>query len=82
MIATTIMAVVMIGWCIITLIYRGGPVNPVTWKPDLEPKYDLNKKVEYEEVEVNIAKPTTSSSAGAVDRARTGNGRVTRKPAH
>ena len=45
MIATTIMAVVMIGWCIVTLIYRGGPVNPITWKPD------LNKKVEYETVE-------------------------------
>jgi amino acid transporter/nucleotide-binding universal stress UspA family protein len=41
MIATTIMAVVMLSWCVVTLIVRGGPVNPITWQPD------LNKKVEY-----------------------------------
>ncbi len=38
MVATTIMAVIMIGWCLVTLAVRGGPVNSVPWRPDLEKK--------------------------------------------
>ncbi len=38
MIATTIMAVIMLVWCGITLGVRGGPVNPVAAAPDLRPK--------------------------------------------
>ena len=44
MIATTIMAVVILTWCVVTLIYRGGPVNPITWKPDLNKKFQLDEK--------------------------------------
>jgi amino acid transporter/nucleotide-binding universal stress UspA family protein len=39
MYATTIMAVVMLVWCGITLAVRG-PVNSVPWQPDLERKYE------------------------------------------
>ena len=44
MYATTVMAVVIFVWCGITLWYRGGPVNPMVFRPD------LSKKVEYKEV--------------------------------
>jgi amino acid transporter/nucleotide-binding universal stress UspA family protein len=44
MYATTIMAVIMLVWCGVTLIVNG-PVNSVPWQPDLKPK------VEYQEVE-------------------------------
>jgi amino acid transporter/nucleotide-binding universal stress UspA family protein len=44
MVATTIMAVVMLLWCGVTLIVNG-PVNSVPWQPNLKPK------VEYQEVE-------------------------------
>ena len=44
MYATTVMAVVILVWCGITLWLRGGPVNPVRITPDLNPK------VEYAEV--------------------------------
>jgi amino acid transporter/nucleotide-binding universal stress UspA family protein len=43
MIVTTIMAVIMILWCAVTLIHNGGPVNPV---PSIQP--DLHRKWEYE----------------------------------
>src|SRR5262249_40364748 len=41
MIATTVMAVIMLVWCGVTLVLKEGPVNPVPWRPDLQ------KKVEY-----------------------------------
>jgi amino acid transporter/nucleotide-binding universal stress UspA family protein len=44
MIATTIMAVIMLVWCGATLAVRGGPINKVPLKPD------LSWKVEYKEV--------------------------------
>jgi amino acid transporter/nucleotide-binding universal stress UspA family protein len=44
MIATTVMALVILVWCAITLWVRGGPVNTVPIRPDLGPK------VEYREV--------------------------------
>jgi amino acid transporter/nucleotide-binding universal stress UspA family protein len=64
MIATTIMAVVMLTWCVVTLICRGGPTNPVTWKPNLEKKvvYAKVKKadpVTGEETEQWIRDPQT-----------------------
>jgi amino acid transporter/nucleotide-binding universal stress UspA family protein len=41
MIATTVMVVVMLIWCGITLAVRGGPVNGVpTMRPDLSPKVE------------------------------------------
>jgi amino acid transporter len=40
MVATTIMAVVMIVWCVATLIVRGGPANSVVVMPDLSPKVE------------------------------------------
>jgi amino acid transporter len=43
MIFTTIMAVVMLIWCGITLVARGGPVNPVVYQPDLHPKYEIQE---------------------------------------
>jgi len=45
MIATTIMAVVMLTWCGITLAVNG-PVNRIPWKPDLEPKVKLATREE------------------------------------
>lgn len=44
MIATTVMALVILVWCGVTLLVRGGPVNAVPIRPDLSPK------VEYREV--------------------------------
>ncbi len=44
MYATTVMAVVILVWCGVTLYVRGGPVNDLPWKPDLRPK------VEYKEI--------------------------------
>src|SRR5476651_160341 len=37
MIATTIMAVIMITWCLVTLVVNGA-ANDVPWQPDLSPK--------------------------------------------
>jgi amino acid transporter/nucleotide-binding universal stress UspA family protein len=39
MVATTIMGVIMLAWCGVTLMVRGGPVNPVVIEPDLDKKY-------------------------------------------
>jgi amino acid transporter/nucleotide-binding universal stress UspA family protein len=44
MYATTVMGVVILVWCGITLWVRGGPVNPMPMRPD------LSLKVEYEPV--------------------------------
>ncbi len=44
MIATTIMAVIIIGWCAATLIVNRGPAQDVPWRPD------LHAKVEHEEI--------------------------------
>ncbi len=44
MIATTVMALVILAWCGVTLWVRGGPVNAVPLRPDLSPK------VEYREI--------------------------------
>lgn len=38
MMATTVMAVIMIGWCLVTLALEG-PVNNVPWQPDLSKKW-------------------------------------------
>jgi amino acid transporter/nucleotide-binding universal stress UspA family protein len=45
MIATTVMAVIMLGWCFLTLLIRG-PANPMP-----SPVPDLQPKVQYEQVE-------------------------------
>ena len=56
MIATTIMAVIMITWCLVTLIVNGR-ANDVPWRPDLSPK------VEHAQVSLSVIKvdkgPTT-----------------------
>jgi amino acid transporter/nucleotide-binding universal stress UspA family protein len=39
MYATTAMAVIMIGWCLITLLHNGA-ANSVPWQPDLQPKVE------------------------------------------
>jgi amino acid transporter/nucleotide-binding universal stress UspA family protein len=46
MIATTIMAVVMITWCLVTLAIQG-PANTVPWRPDLSPKVE-HKEIDRE----------------------------------
>ncbi len=48
MVATTVMAAIMIGWCLLTLVVNG-PANSVPWRPDLAPK------VEHAEVEAGKA---------------------------
>jgi amino acid transporter len=40
MIATTVMAVLMIGWCLVTLAVKG-PANDIFRMPDLDKKYEL-----------------------------------------
>ena len=42
MIATTVMAIIMIGWCLITLAVNG-PANNVPLQPDLQPKFELKE---------------------------------------
>jgi amino acid transporter/nucleotide-binding universal stress UspA family protein len=39
MIATTIMAVIILVWCLITLVVNG-PANPILWPPDLNKKWE------------------------------------------
>jgi amino acid transporter/nucleotide-binding universal stress UspA family protein len=46
MIATTVMAVVILVWCGITLWLRHGPVNPVPMTPDLNPKVEYAEAVD------------------------------------
>jgi len=38
---TTVVAVIVLVWCAVTLAVRGGPVNPVPIIPDLSPKFEL-----------------------------------------
>jgi amino acid transporter len=52
MIATTVMGVIVLGWCAITLIVRG-PSNPL---PSARP--DLHKKVEYQVVDITLDRVT------------------------
>jgi amino acid transporter/nucleotide-binding universal stress UspA family protein len=47
MIATTIMAVVMLIWCGLTLVVRGGPVNPIVAAPQLGPKVQYQDAAGY-----------------------------------
>jgi amino acid transporter/nucleotide-binding universal stress UspA family protein len=56
MYATTVMGVVILIWCGITLFMRGGPVNSLPWKPDLRPK------VEYQEVKIEGVDPVSGQS--------------------
>ncbi len=42
MIATTVMAVIMISWCLVTLAVKG-PANNVPIRPDLDPKWELKE---------------------------------------
>jgi len=42
MIATTIMAVIMLTWCLVTLAVKG-PANNVPVRPNLDPKYELRE---------------------------------------
>lgn len=48
MVAATIMAVIMIAWCVVTLLVNG-PANDVPWQPDLTPK------VERVEIDASLA---------------------------
>src|SRR5205807_1430894 len=43
MVITTIMAVIMIGWCLTTLAVEG-PRNNIFRAPDLDKKYELDEK--------------------------------------
>ena len=63
MIATTIMAVIMLAWCVVTLIVQG-PKNRVPWQPDLEPKVEYATQVQKdpatgEDREIWIKDPAT-----------------------
>jgi amino acid transporter/nucleotide-binding universal stress UspA family protein len=49
MYATTIMAVIIIAWCAVTLVVRRGPAQDVPFWPD------LNAKVEHKEIPANEA---------------------------
>lgn len=40
MIATTIMAVIMLSWCVFTLAYQGPKNSSVPWQPNLEKKWE------------------------------------------
>src|SRR5438309_2265502 len=40
---TTVMAVLMLGWCGLTLAVKG-PVNSIPWQPDLERRVELDNK--------------------------------------
>ncbi len=63
MVATTIMAVIMLGWCVATLVIQGAR-NHVPWQPDLRPKVEYATRMERdretgEEREVWIKDPAT-----------------------
>jgi amino acid transporter/nucleotide-binding universal stress UspA family protein len=46
MVATTIMAIIVILWCLLTLVMPGTKINSVPWQPNLEPKYELETRSE------------------------------------
>jgi amino acid transporter/nucleotide-binding universal stress UspA family protein len=58
MIATTIMAGIMITWCAVTLLVRG-PTNAVPWRPDLRKKYELESITQRDAIAL-LATNTTS----------------------
>jgi amino acid transporter/nucleotide-binding universal stress UspA family protein len=71
MIATTLMAVVMLGWCLITLAIRG-PANHLQWQPDLDRKVELKVEnttdpVTGEEIESWVKSPETGKLEPARD---------------
>ena len=43
MYATTVMAVIIIGWCLVTLIYNGGPAQPVPLRRTSTPRRSTRK---------------------------------------
>jgi amino acid transporter len=57
MVATTIMAAIMIGWCIATLAING-PANSVPWQPNLYPQ------VEHREIDVRDAADPSRFASG------------------
>jgi amino acid transporter/nucleotide-binding universal stress UspA family protein len=70
MIATTIMAVIILGWCLATLAVEG-PANPVPWQPDLEKKVEEKTATETdpetgEEVTKVVHEPKMSEALAKV----------------
>src|SRR5205085_1749824 len=43
MILTTVMAIVVLGWCGLTLVMKGGPEQAIPLKPDFAPKMNYDK---------------------------------------
>ena len=69
MIATTIMAVIMLSWCCVTLAVKG-PANKVPFRPNLEPKYELK---EVESIDPNTGEPSkdwVKDSQGRLEQAK------------
>ena len=48
MVATTIMAVIILVWCLVTLVIRHGPVNDVLHMPDLSAKVEYKMAARYQ----------------------------------
>ena len=69
MIATTVMAVVILVWCGITLFVRGGPVNRVPVMPDLSPKIEYHEVTREDRVtlEKNILMWARNETTGELD---------------
>src|SRR5262249_38217271 len=47
MIATTIMAAIMLTWCLVTLVVQG-PANPILWPPDLHKKWEPEERTVFQ----------------------------------
>jgi amino acid transporter/nucleotide-binding universal stress UspA family protein len=73
MIATTIMAVIMLSWCLVTLAVKG-PANNVPIRPNLDPKWELK---EVEEIDPYTKEPRqewVKDRQGQLERAKDANG--------
>jgi hypothetical protein len=73
MLATTVMALIMLGWCGVTLAVKG-PVNRVPWQPDLDPKVELQNvqvvdRITQETTEVWQKDPATGKLVPEIDKA-------------
>ncbi len=70
MIATTIMAVIMLTWCCVTLAVKG-PANNVPLRPNLDPKYELK---EVEAIDPDTGEPrkvwVKNPQTGQLERAK------------
>ncbi len=74
MIATTVMAVIMLTWCLVTVVVKG-PANNVPIRPNLEPKYELREVDALDPDTGEARKEWVKDSHGQLERAKDNEGK-------